>query len=79
MPTSPQIRTGDYLRRHEREAIACHARTGIAHCIVQREGATWPAILPETEVVAGGQTLIDAIVWSTDTAETEGLDPALLA
>ncbi|BAI99004.1 hypothetical protein Sj15T_10010 [Sphingobium sp. TA15] len=70
---------GDHLRRLEHLAIARHLSTGVPHCIVQRSPAASPVILPEADVIAGGPMLIDSILWSTDTAETDGFDPALLA
>lgn len=78
MPASSITATSD-LNRLARLAIACHARTGAPHCIVQHRDGAPPFVLSESDVVAAGPVMIDAILWSTDTAETDGLDPALLA
>ena len=78
MPASSLSEASD-LNRLQSLAIACHARTGAPHCIVQRGDGASPSVLPESDVVAAGPVLVDAILWSTDTAEADGLDPALLA
>jgi hypothetical protein len=70
---------GEQLRKLERAAVADHARTGIPHCLVKRHDEPSPVTLPETEVIAAGLALIDCIIWSSDTCESDGLDPALLA
>lgn len=78
MPTSSISEASDF-NRLEHLAIACHAHTGVPHCIVQPGDGAPPLVMPESDVIAAGPVLIDAILWSTDTAEADGLDPALLA
>ncbi len=79
MPISLQDATGDHFRQLQREALADYERTGVPHCIIELEKDAPQVVLPETEVVAGGLALINSILWSTDTADADGLDPALLA
>lgn len=79
MPLFPHRAAADLYRRLQQEAITSHRHTGVPHCIVQREDTALPDIVPEPAVIAGGPAVINRILWSTDTADTDGLDPALLA
>ncbi len=60
-------------------AIARHAETGQVHCLVGDARSTTIRVMPEADAISAGHQLIDAILWSTETAADDGLDPALLA
>lgn len=60
-------------------ALARQASTGEAWCLLRLSASSPILILREADVVSGGPHLIDAILWSTETAASDRLDPALLA
>ncbi|MDF0491568.1 hypothetical protein PX699_16720 [Sphingobium sp. H39-3-25] len=60
-------------------ALALQAANGEIHCLVKLSGPGHIDVMCETDVLAGGQGLIDAILWSTDVAPDNAIDPSLLA
>ncbi|AMK23214.1 MULTISPECIES: hypothetical protein [Sphingomonadaceae] len=65
------------FRDRQLAAMARHAATGETWCLLAP--GTSICMARETDILAGGQHLIDAIVWSTDAADEEQIDPALRA
>jgi hypothetical protein len=63
----------------QRLALAAHARSGETWCLLETATRAQVRLIREADALAGGQCLIDAILWSTATSDQEGLDPALLA
>lgn len=60
-------------------ALARHAATGEAHCLIECSDRRHIEVIREADVLAGGQQWIDRMLWSSDFAQDAAIDAALLA
>ncbi len=63
----------------QRLALARHAETGDAWCVLLPDGRGSIRVMRETDVTSFGPGLIDAVLWGTGVTGNDALDPALLA
>lgn len=60
-------------------ALARHAATGEPHCLIEFPDDRRIQVVPESDVLAGGPQWIDRMLWSSDFAQDDAIDAALLA
>ncbi|AMK25793.1 MULTISPECIES: hypothetical protein [Sphingobium] len=62
----------------QQRAMVRSRGNGEPFCLIENaEGEI--ILLSEVEVIECGMAFVDAIIWTTDFAEDEAIDPALLA